>query len=307
MSNRLRKQIYKEIIRNKNETYDLIIKQQGIMKRMNQTNCIKTNYDIRKEMGILTEDLLKEYHVKSGLGLNYDFKKFLTYNVLFMTATFSRHNVVAEKSTQGLSPLDHTLEWDNITLLDRTIVKWLYGNDWYRRKAIQHKLPLAIVGLDFEGTRYSASLDKSPKNAHFHGIFAFQPDDAAKVLKYLGLMKMKTLSNLHFDQIRFDRYDRNKSSIQDLGSYTLKAFIRSQTDPIAGEMFRIYRGFDRYKLSNRYVKINRTLNRMKDAASRDRRLEGWEDEEGTAMAVECDPFGWELIKRYPNSPGEIPF
>lgn len=215
-------------------------------------------------------DLIRLYFkADSEINKNFVIDKFL----FFMTITFDQNRISNRMSEISSSNYENQIEYDDFNILYCSLNQALFGKRWNRDKWIK-SLPLALVFLDFEGTRYSPSLPESSNNAHLHIIWAVRPPQMENFSKFFTSPRFKTrlLDKLHIDQIQLKPFDSRAGSIQNLTSYSAKAWTKSQNTIVSGEMFRVYpnRNYSPtpYRMSRQYRNESRRIQKLRTESAK---------------------------------------
>lgn len=216
------------------------------------------------------EELIQRYYDRCNAG-QISYEEFLSDCVFFQTITFDRKAIRERMVELGLSAKNYEIEWDDFHRIFCRVARHLFGRNWSRSK-FENDLPMAIAGLDFDGTRYSRTLDGAATNAHFHVIWAVRPQDASSFFALVNGLKFrkKFLDLLHIDDMRLDAYDASKSNVRNLATYAGKAFNRTGLNPIDADGLRIYPNSNYsgkpYKLLHNYQTRDREFLKVRNAA-----------------------------------------
>lgn len=275
---------------------------------MTKTSNRRLKSIMKQEFKVWIKNMIFEFHIQTNTDMS--FQKYLETSVFFMTGTFNQEWIWQRKQEFQISNSDQSLERRDCNYLYNAICRDMYCNDYLERKNLLPRLPMALVCMDFEGTRYSRGLSNGMKNAHFHGIWTFHPEDSERFRRKFPFLKMRRLDRLQFDKIVFDPYDPDRGEIDDLGTYVTKTFDRTFIDPIQGEIMRRYPDCLLQKSDDepgpKYQTINRSLAKMKKAALSEKKswgsgLDGNKARtQPTLPEWDVDIPKWELIKKSKN-------
>lgn len=164
------------------------------------------------EYGSWFESELKKWHFSNPTSRYPNFDDFLDNCCFFMTMMFPQRLMANLGNRHGTGLHDYSIEWDNFHRLYLYVAEGLLGRRFNSPRFLSRS-PLAIAGIDFEGSRYASSASLSRLNPHFHALWAFHPDDVDgfRKLERGPWYRLKFLPTLHGFPVRFDRFDRSNT------------------------------------------------------------------------------------------------
>lgn len=143
---------------------------------------------------------------------------YMSENGFFVTLTFNRRLLAAKRLSGDQESMgSYSLEWWELNRLYNVVRRRLLGPNYSRKEDLA---PVALVGLDVEGTRYGLGIN-SIRNVHFHSIWVLPPgySDAFRDAMTQAAVDPK----FAFDSIRVDRVnDYNKGGTLALPGYVGK-------------------------------------------------------------------------------------
>lgn len=236
------------------------------------------SYQETRAYGDWIDDLIRRYltYINSP---DVKYENFLADCVFFNTVTFDRDEINRRKVQLGLGWDDTSVELDDFQHLYSWVNEKLYGKRW-TREALRFQIPMAVVALDYEGTRYATKLEGKPKNAHLHVIWVVQPREISsfRALFRGPEFKLRILDKLAVDEFEIEPYDSGKTNIRKLSTYAAKTLNRTRRDPIANELLRIYPnrnyGPEPYRAAHRYTTRRKRFEKVRSAAIREAKYSG---------------------------------
>jgi hypothetical protein len=230
------------------------------------------------------DKLLVDFYLMTTTSESIGFDEFKETCCFFVTMTFDSTQVKTLREQLALSGANPSIELDNFHLLYSKLCRALFGRGFERRKK---NLPLAIVAVDYAGSRVTDYRAMNGNNLHIHAMFAVSPADRVAFKELLGSLKWhRILNGLHADKVVFDPYRLVKDKKGRLGSYVAKAFIKARDEGASADCLRTYPGPNpheiskSYKASHRYQPTSRALVRLQKGLRNERRefqrLPKWE-------------------------------
>lgn len=159
------------------------------------------------------------------------------------TITFNQSFTAMQKTARELGSTDTTMEFDTFHGGYIEITKALVNHRYYQQARFASLWPMAFVGIDFEGSRYSGPTKFSDRNLHVHAIWCVHPDVQDRFEAFVGrpdlLARFKSYGPC--DAVEFKRYKKPTSGSH---TYGIKAHTKTAWNPSSVEDIRIYPNHD---------------------------------------------------------------
>ncbi len=205
---------------------------------------------------------------------------FLRKYAFFGTMTFDETEMRAIKKLHGRPYTDTSFEMDQFHRFYNETRRALERR---KGRGIPSPAPLAVVGVDFNGTRRNRSIPDHAENLHLHWIVIVAPDDLDHASKLFASLPFR----YHFrqativDGIECVPFDPSRKSFRSLVGYALKgdAVLQGEWGP---DTVRRYPSQD-YRMVHSYVgktaeqrQLETLLGALRSARSESRNLPPWE-------------------------------
>jgi hypothetical protein len=217
------------------------------------------------------ESIASDAYRKHGSSRYRSRNDYLAECCFLFTMTFSTAKIHRVKNELGLLNNDFSIEFDDLQLIYSTVATQLLG-DCSSKSQFGSRLPIVLACVDFEGSKWTRELPQNAKNVHLHGIWFVHPDHVSAFKRFVAgpWMRLHVLNSIHADQLEWEPYLRSKGTIAEVGAYASKVLIKSASNPLSGELVRIYPNTNgsgvSYRQSRSYVRKDKMLDKMRRAA-----------------------------------------